>query len=147
MTGIRKLCFSSAPSNRFFLLSILLLWILSHAGCTQSGQRSAGPPGAESLSTRAEAELMARAAHYAAQERLTVDYYRIYRKLAYPLPVIAVDNPPLGVEDSFSYPWEIWMIWELEQRINSLGWAAEISGDQRYRELAAARPGCFGRLG
>jgi Heparinase II/III-like protein len=76
-----------------------------------------------------------RAAGYADDQVLVADFYRIYRKLAYPLPVTEIHHPDFHVTGISGYPWEIWMTWDLEQRVFSLGWAAEWTGNERYREL------------
>lgn len=116
-----------------FLLSALILG----AACRSAEQKSSGSDksgGGERSAVRDE--VLRRAEKYLAQKHLTVDYYRIHRKLAYPLPVARIDNPPVPIEDSFAYPWEIWMLWELEERINCLGQAAEWTGEARFREAA-----------
>jgi len=87
------------------------------------------------LPERAAEIIHERAERYAGQELLVVDYYRIYRKLAYPLPVTEIHRPDFFVAGISKYPWEIWMTWELEERINSLGWAAQSSGDESLRSL------------
>ncbi len=111
----------------------MLAAALLPVGC---GRQAASVAGPTAMATDPAAEVLARAGRYASQTRLVVDYYRIYRQLAYPLPVTRVDNPPLAIEDNFSYPWEIWMLWELEERVNCLGWAGQWSGDSLYRRLA-----------
>jgi len=91
--------------------------------------------------TAALAELRRRAAAHAAQPRLLVDYWRIRRRIAYPLPVRAYVVLPmplrmdLGDDD---YPWGTWLVWALEERIDALGWAAELAGDRRARAAASA---------
>lgn len=136
MTSASKPVAPNTPAVRLFLLTVALLFLLLETSCSISARQAGDSPG-ESIPARAKEELLRRAGRFAGQDRLVADFYRIYRKLAYPLPVTSVDNPPLRVEDRFSYPWEIWMIWELEERINSLGWAAEWTGDECFRELAA----------
>ncbi len=76
-----------------------------------------------------------RAAGYADDDVLVADFYRIYRKLAYPLPVTEIHHPNLHVTGIPRYPWEIWMTWDLEQRVFSLGWAAQWTANEHYREL------------
>ena len=76
-----------------------------------------------------------RAAGYADDQVLVADFYRIHRKLAYPLPVTEIHHPDFHVTGISQYPWEIWMTWDLEQRVFSLGWAAQWTGNKQYREL------------
>ncbi len=83
-----------------------------------------------------ESEIRRRADFYLTQRHLVVDYYRIRRKLAYPLPVESLSIPQIEVPSIGDYPWAIWMTWELEERINALGWAAEWFGDEAAREAA-----------
>jgi hypothetical protein len=83
------------------------------------------------------AEIRRRADHYVGQRYLVVDYYRIRRKLAFPLPVrdLSVRDlvvPGIGSE----YPWATWMTWELEERVNALGYCAEWFNDKRASALA-----------
>src|SRR5947209_6051882 len=72
-----------------------------------------------------EAEIASRVNHYLRQQYLVVDYYRIRRRVAYPLPVTSLSVPAIPVPGIGDYPWATWMLWELEERVNSLGWAAE----------------------
>ncbi|MBN2287703.1 MAG: heparinase II/III family protein, partial [Candidatus Glassbacteria bacterium] len=119
---------------RHLFFTVLLAVNISLSGCGED--RAAGTrPAAKNFSRVAEEIIRQRAAAFAPQPFLVVDYYRIYRKLAYPLPVRRIDHPPLSVEDRFTYPWEIWMTWDLEERVNSLGWAGEWLGDREYRSL------------
>ncbi len=76
-----------------------------------------------------------RAAKFADDEVLVASFYRIHRKLAYPLPVTEIHHPDFHVTGISGYPWEIWMTWDLEQRVFSLGWAAQWTANERYREL------------
>ncbi|HSB15861.1 MAG TPA: heparinase II/III family protein [Bryobacteraceae bacterium] len=78
-----------------------------------------------------------RAASYAGQQRLVVDYYRIRRRLAFPLPLRSAVLPSVPVPTISDYPWTVWLLWELEERVNSLGWAAEWFGNPEYVRLAA----------
>ena len=80
-------------------------------------------------------EILRRAENFADDRVLVADFYRIYRKLAYPLPVREIYHPDFHVNDIPRYPWEIWMLWDLEQRVFSLGWAAQWTGNAEYREL------------
>lgn len=83
-------------------------------------------------------EIGRRAEHHLAQTHLVTDYYRIRRKLAYPLPVtgIHLSKIPIhgGGDRSLSYPWATWMSWALEERVHSLGWAGEWLGDEAARD-------------
>jgi hypothetical protein len=81
-----------------------------------------------------EKELRRRADHYLQQKYLVVDYYRIRRRLAYPLPVEKMHIPQVPIPGIENYPWATWMMWELEERINSLGWAAQLFDDNDARE-------------
>jgi len=122
------------PACRPF--AVLLMLVIFLCACGPAGDRAAGiHEGIYPFREEAEKIIQERAAAFAPQSFLVVDYYRIYRKLAYPLPVRRIDHPPVDVEDRSSYPWEIWMTWDLEERINSLGWAGEWSGNQQYRAL------------
>ena len=71
------------------------------------------------------------------QTRLVVDYYRIGRKIAYPLPLADLVIPEVRVPSISTYPWATWLLWTLEERIDCLGWAAEWFGDERARQAAA----------
>jgi hypothetical protein len=84
-------------------------------------------------------ELRARADSFLPQTRLFVDYYRIRRKFSYPLPVRDYKNLntpifPKAAMDESHYPWSVWLIWNLEERIFSLGWAGEWMKNKNYRE-------------
>lgn len=97
---------------------------------------------ASSRQTSIESEIRARADRYLAQKVLVVDYYRIGRRLAFPLGFEKIPQPALPVPGIPDYPWEIWMAWEIEERLNSLGWAAKWFNDsaaslQAGRELEA----------
>ena len=72
------------------------------------------------------------------QTRLVVDYYRIGRKIAYPLPLPNLVIPEVRVPGIPAYPWATWLLWTLEERIDCLGWAAEWFGDEQARQAAAA---------
>ncbi|HLA38654.1 MAG TPA: hypothetical protein VJ417_01585, partial [Candidatus Glassbacteria bacterium] len=115
-------------------LLIAAFLLLTGISCTGSDGNS-GPAGELSLQQRAKDVIQLCARRYASQKVLVADFYRIYRKLAYPLPVTEIYRPDFYVEGIGQYPWEIWMTWDLEQRINSLGWAAHWSGDESLRAL------------
>ena len=85
-----------------------------------------------------EAEIRRRAHACLQQRRLEVDYYRIGRRISYPLPVPSLSVPDIPVPGIADYPWTIWLLWTLEQRILSLGWAAEWFEDEAARQAAAA---------
>lgn len=85
------------------------------------------------------AELRNRAGRFLAQSRLRVEYYRIRRSLSYPLPVRSfhVAALPLRGFPSADYPWSIWLAWALEERIHTLGHAADATGDPAMRQAVA----------
>lgn len=83
-----------------------------------------------------EREVCRRASRHLAQSCLEVDYYRIRRRLAYPLPVAKIHLPAVEVPGIPTYPWATWMIWALEERIGSLGWAASWFGDAAAQTAA-----------
>jgi hypothetical protein len=92
------------------------------------------------MKTQIEAEIRRRADHYLPLTHLVVDYYRIRRRVAYPLPVreFTILKFPLPPPRSSDYPWATWMSWELEERIGSLGWAREWFGDAKAGDAAIA---------
>ena len=61
------------------------------------------------------------------QTRLLVDYYRIRRRIAFPLPVDKFYEVKIPSKSISGYPWSIWMIWRLEERFHALynGFAIE----------------------
>ena len=67
-----------------------------------------------------------------------MDYYRIRRKIAYPLPLLSLNLPNVPVPGIKGYPWSIWLLWTLEERIASLGWASQWFRDQETRPAATA---------
>ena len=85
-----------------------------------------------------ETEIRRRARHYAAQRYLVVDYYRIRRQLAFPLPVKDLSVRAVPVPSISGYPWATWMTWELEERVNALGYAAEWFRDPAFASAATA---------
>ena len=85
-----------------------------------------------------ETEIRRRADGYRPQTHLIADYYRVRRKIAYPLPIREIYLPGLPISGIRRYPWSIWMTWSLEERILSLGWAASWFGDEQARRLAVA---------
>ncbi len=84
------------------------------------------------------AEIRRRAEKFSGERSLIVNYYRIRRKLAYALPVRSLSIPALPVPSINDYPWSIWMLWALEERIYALGWAAEWFGEAEFARKAAA---------
>jgi len=85
-----------------------------------------------------DAEIERRARGYLPQRRLVVDYYRIGRQLAYPLPLNSLPVPDVPVPGISSYPWSTWLSWTLEERIGALGWVAEWFAVKEARSAAAA---------
>lgn len=83
-----------------------------------------------------EGELRRRAAEQLRRRQLIVDYYRIRMKLAYPLPVASLSLPDVQIPSVPNYPWATWMLWALEERLLSLGWAAEWLADASARAAA-----------
>lgn len=80
--------------------------------------------------TRASIELAVRAGRLLRCGFLTVDYYRVRSKMAVPLPVTGLldaNFPVRGFE--VTYPWNIWLLWRLEDRLLALGEYVEVSGD------------------
>jgi len=84
-----------------------------------------------------ESEIKRRADFFLSQRYLVVDYYRIRRQLAYKLPVRSLSLPEVQVPSIGNYPWATWMTWELEERVNSLGWAAEWFGNEAAAQAVA----------
>ena len=79
-------------------------------------------------------QLQRRAEGYLRQKRLVVDYYRIRRRVAFEWPLKKlpeVQFPVVGLE---SYPWHNWLCWAIEERLEAMGWAAEMGGDEALRE-------------
>jgi hypothetical protein len=72
-----------------------------------------------------EADLRRRAQGHLGHRRLVVDYYRVGRKIAYPLPVPSLSLPDVPIPGIAPYPWATWLLWALEERMTALGWAAE----------------------
>jgi hypothetical protein len=99
-------------------------FILTAGGASVLARAVTGSP-VDASRSGIDAEIRRRAEDYQRQRYLTVDYYRIRRKLAYPLPVESLSIPSVPVPSISGYPWAVWMLWELEERVNSLGWAAE----------------------
>lgn len=85
-----------------------------------------------------ETEIRRRADGYKPQTHLIADYYRVRRKIAYPLPIREITLPGLPIPGIKAYPWSIWMTWSLEERILCLGWAASWFDDEQARRLAVS---------
>lgn len=82
-----------------------------------------------------QTELRRRAEWEKPKTRLVADYYRIRRKLAYPLPLRQLITPAMEIPDIPEYPWAIWVLWDLEERMNTLQWAGYQDGDDEARGL------------
>jgi hypothetical protein len=118
-------------SRRDFFNAVGSAWALSES-------RGMGQPVASRRDRNTlKAEIRRRAIYHLHQRRLVVDYYRIRRQLVYPLPVPSIIIPSLPVPSIRDYPWSIWMTWQLEERVNALGWAAEWFHEQRFANCAA----------
>lgn len=113
---------------------------LGAGGASQAHAADDRPPRSPGGSDRraVEAELRRRARWQLHEKRLVVDYYRIGRKIAYPLPLSSLVVPEVGVPSIPVYPWATWLLWTLEERSNGLGWAAEWFDDEPARQAAAA---------
>lgn len=62
--------------------------------------------------------------------------YRIRRFYSIPLPVKELPTSPLTIRGfSQSYPWQIWCLWELEERINTLSTSAQFFSDELAQDL------------
>lgn len=83
-----------------------------------------------------ENEVLVRAEKAVARDYLVVDYYRIRRKIAYPLPLNELVVPRFPTSTLPAYPWTIWMLWALEEHIGPLGYAAEWNGNENFRQVA-----------
>lgn len=86
-----------------------------------------------------EAEIRRRADWHLKQTHLFVDYYRVRRRLAYPLPVRSFHVSDIKVRRDYSrdYPWATWMTWALEERLACLCAAADWFDDAACRTAAA----------
>ena len=82
-----------------------------------------------------EREIQRRSDWHKPQTHIVADYYRIRRKVAYPLPIREMYLPKMPVPGIPWYPWSIWVLWDFEDRINSLGWAGTWFGDEDARTL------------
>jgi len=79
-------------------------------------------------------EIARRASKLVSQRFLLVHYYRIRKRLALPLPItgpVSAEYPVRGFTSL--YPWNIWLMWALEDRIETLGSFVAQSGDTTGR--------------
>ena len=90
-------------------------------------------------------ELIARAEKHIPASHLIVNYYRIYRRIAYKIPVRAFHCPEY--DDRKGYPWSIWLTWDLEERIQALGWNFELFQNADAKRLAVQDIICTGYNG
>jgi hypothetical protein len=117
------------PTRRQVLLSA------GAAGAITGG--AAGKAPAAVRQADIEGEIRRRAEEEAGRRYLVVDYYRIRRRLAYRLPVTSLSVPRVSVPTISGYPWATWMLWALEERVHSLGWAAEWFKSEPHARAAA----------
>lgn len=82
-------------------------------------------------------ELGRRARHYLTREMVEVDYYRIRQRSFFPIPVTNFPEQQSFVRGLPNYPFGIWLLWELENRILALGWHGELSGNNAVKEAVA----------
>lgn len=90
------------------------------------------------------AAIRARTAKEKARREMRIHYYRIGHTLAFPLPVarrFVIAELPVGIAD-ITYPWLIWLSWELEERWRILHAAWRLDHDAAaglllQQELAA----------
>lgn len=73
-------------------------------------------------------EILRRGMVYRREASVVVDYYRIRQKLFFPLPVEDFPEVLSTVRGIPNYPYAIWLLWQLEERIFTMGWAAEWDG-------------------
>jgi hypothetical protein len=71
------------------------------------------------------AEILRRADRYSRASHLVVDFYRIRQKVGLPLPVREFPRQLSQVRGFTDYPYAIWVLWELEERIFALGEAGK----------------------
>jgi hypothetical protein len=87
----------------------------------------------------ARQEIARRASHFTAQRFLPVNYYRIRKRLAIPLPVSGPLPQGHSVRAFFSsYSWLIWLFWALEDRVIALGEFVNQTGDIAARSAVEA---------
>ena len=73
-----------------------------------------------------------------------VDYYRVAES-AYPLPVPGLSIPEVVVPGIADYPWTVWMLWALEERILA-GLGGRVVPRPGRRPGGRGRPGSLGPL-
>jgi len=84
--------------------------------------------------------LRERATLEAARREIIVHYYRIGHTLAFPLPVRdrgRVEDLPAPIA-GIDYPWQIWLVWELEERWRTLHALWRLEGDAQAGRLLQA---------
>ncbi len=84
-------------------------------------------------SPQLSAEIHRRAAHFLPQRSLQVDFYRIRQRLAISLPLSGHPTNLSSVRGFPGYPYAVWVLWALEERILSLGWEVELNGSSESR--------------
>lgn len=82
--------------------------------------------------------VQSRAEQAVVQTHLVVDYYRIRRRIAVPLPVKGLLTHTLPLPFQGNYPWDTWLAWALEERLNQLGCAACWSGSEHLQNATDA---------
>lgn len=79
------------------------------------------------------------------QSRLMVDYYRIRRKISFPLPLDQFYLLKIPSKSISGYPWSIWMVWRLEERFHALYNGYFFQKDQASGELLQKELGHFAK--
>src|SRR5690242_13719532 len=82
-------------------------------------------------------QLQRRAQKLLGERRLVVDYYRIRRRLAFPWPLPAMPALKFKARTFDNYVWHTWLSWRIEERLNTLAWAADLAGDDSSRQRAS----------
>lgn len=93
------------------------------------------------VSAKARFELERRALRINQQNFLPIDFYRIRKRLAVPLPLQIHDSlSELHNVRAFSsrYPWAIWLMWALEDRVLTLGEVAARSSEHPARDAVVS---------
>lgn len=86
--------------------------------------------------TRALIEIGVRARHLLPCQFLAVDYYRIRSKVGVPLPVSGLVDTGSPIRGFTSvYPWSIWLLWSLEDRLLALGEHVVTSEDAQVQAV------------
>jgi len=81
-------------------------------------------------------EISRRAGRHLRDKHLVVDYYRIGQTLCFDLPVGEFPSGCSRVDGIPDYPFAIWVLWQLEERLLALGWNAELNQCQHSARLA-----------